>query len=447
MRTRWWIGLVLVLLLAGVVSAAAQTSTAQLDVVRQEHNYTFNEELIFELEVISEERIPADSVELLYSVGHESDVVNRRQPDYEPGTQLTVRIRDDLEQGQIPPTSTIRYHWEVTDVAGNAYDTDEQSFVYMDDRFEWQTLSDGALTVYFYGRTDADNLLRAASEALQRIETTLGHEVGIPLNIVVYTSRADMQEALAPRGSTFDEQITTLGVVLAPDVMLLLGSDDRVYNTIGHELTHMVVGEATDNPFADIPAWLNEGLAMYHQDFIEPVYEQVLRDAVAANDLDTVRRLSGRTGNAARVNLWYAEVWSIVDFLVQEYGTEPMAQLLDIFSEGAHPDDALMEVYGFDRDGLTGRWWGWLGADVPEALRPEVTAAAPDAEAPVLEATVDEPGAEPPAVVEMATQVPAAEEPAPEPAAQPAGPLACCVGLLPLGLILLGALQFRSRRP
>lgn len=445
-RYWWWIGPALILLLAGAVPAAAQTSPAELNVIRQDHAYSFNQELVFELEASSAEEIPPDSVELLYSIGHESDVVNRRQPEYEPGTQVTARVRDELEQGQIPPMSTIHYHWEVTDAAGNHYATEEQSFVYMDDRFDWQTVSDGTLTVYYYGGTDATSLLDAASQALKRIETTLGHEVEIPLNVVVYASRSDMQVALPPRGSTFDEQITTLGIVVAPDVMLLLGSAEGVYNTIGHELTHMVVGEATDNPYAEIPVWLNEGLAMYHQDAVEPIYEQVLREAVAANDLDTVRRLSGRTGNAARVNLWYAEVWSIVDYLVGEYGSQKMAQLLDIFSHGANPDAALMEVYGFDRDGLTARWWDWLGAEVPAALRPEETAAAPDAAASAVEATAAAPDAGPPAVSEAATQAPTAAQPASEPAQQPAGPLGCCAGLLPLGLILLGALQFRVRR-
>jgi hypothetical protein len=444
MKMRWWIGFV-VLLLVGAGSAAAQTGTGGLEVVRQEHSYAFNEELVFELEANSQEPVPADSVELLYSVGHDSDVVNRRQPDYEPGQQLAVRVRDELTQGQIPPTSAIQYHWEVTDAAGNTFETETKSFVYMDDRFDWRTVSDGALTVYYYGRTDADALLRAAAAALQRIETTLGHAVGMPLKIVVYATRGDMQAALSPRGATFDEQITTLGTVVAPDVMLLLGGDERVYNTIGHELTHMVVGEATDNPFADIPAWLNEGLAMYHQDAIEPVYPQVLREAVRANDLDTVRRLSGRTGNAARVNLWYAEVWSVVDFLIKEYGEDRMGQVLDIFAAGANPDDALMEVYGFDRDGLTARWWESLGVEVPAALQSEGTAAPSDAAPSLPETTVEESAGAAPAASEATKEAPAAAEPVREPAAQPAGPLACCIGLLPLGLILLGALQFRRR--
>jgi hypothetical protein len=181
---------------------------------------------------------------------------------------------------------------------------------------------------------------------------------------------------------------------------------------------------------------------MYNQDYVEAGYDDALRGAVRNNDLDTVRRLSGRTGDASRVNLWYAEVWSIVDYLIRQHGEEKMAQLLKIFGRGADPDDALMEVYGFDRDGLTARWWDSLGAEVPPALQDESATAPGDDKG-----TTESEQRPAPEVREAATQAPAAPEsrPVEAPAPQPTGALACCAGLLPLGLILLGGLRFRSR--
>lgn len=436
MRKRWyWIVLIAVLLLATATVAGAQDG---LTVLEQHHSYAFNEELVFELSLESGEPIPAGNVQLLYNVGHDSDVVNRRQPDYEPGQSLSLRIRDELDQGEIPPASTITYHWKITNAAGDTFETDEQSFTYMDDRFDWQSKTEEPITIYWYGRVDGPHLLDVAVQALTRLEQTIDYELKMPINIVVYQNRRDMQGATAPRGESFDEQITLLGVVVAPDIMLLLSATD-VENTIGHELTHMVVGAATENPFADIPTWLNEGLAMYNQDYVEQRYRAVLQDAVDSNDLDTVRRLSGRTGNPARVNLWYAEVWSVVDFLISQYGEDKVAELLDIFSDGAHPDDALMEVYGFDRDGLTARWWKWLGANVPPALQSELEGEAETADGQESQA----PAAREAPTQESAPESQLAQEPEPED--EPAGGLGCVLGLLPLGLILFGALQFRRR--
>ncbi|MFQ5854173.1 MAG: peptidase MA family metallohydrolase [Anaerolineae bacterium] len=434
-----WIVLVVLLVLATAIVVDAQGG---ITVLQDDYSYAFNKELVFDLALQSNEPIPAKSVELLYSVGRDGDVVNRRRPEYEPDKTLTLRVRDELGQGEIPPTSTITYHWKITDAAGGTFETGEQSFVYMDDRFNWQSKTEGPITLYWYGRVDGEQLLNVAMDALSRLEKTVGYQMRMPINLVAYSSKRDMDGAMAPRGQTFDEQIVTLGTVVAPDVMLLL-SDSDVDNTIAHELTHMVVGAATDNPFAEIPAWLNEGLAMYNQDFVGRAHHNALDDAVRGGDLDTVRRLSARTGNVARVNLWYAEVWSLVDFLINEYGQEKMAELLDVFSRGAHPDDALMEVYGFDRDGLTARWWEWLGAEVPPSLRGEpTTAPAPGRE----EGATGGGQTQVPEVREAPTRAPAVpkSEPARQPAPQPTGPLACCLGLLPLGLILFGGLRFRN---
>lgn len=439
MRNRpYWFVLVIVILLGTAAIAAAQGG---LTVLQQDHSYAFNKEMVFELGLQSEESIPDNSIELLYSIGPHGDVMNRRRPEYQPGKTLTLRVRDELEQGQIPPASVITYHWKIKDEAGNTFETEESSFVYMDDRFDWQSKTKEPITIYWYGRVDDERLLRVAVDALGRLENTIGFQLETPINIVVYRNKADMQGAMAPRGQTFDEQITTLGIVVAPDVMLLLNEAD-VDNTVAHELTHMVVGAATENPFAEIPAWLNEGLAMYNQDSVESVYQEELRDAVRSADLDTVRRLSARTGNAARVNLWYAEVWNLVDFLVNEYGGAKMSELLDIFSRGAHPDDALMEVYGFDRDGLTVRWWESLGAEIPPSLRGEVTAV-PEGDT----GTTDQEPGQSPEAPQSPTEVPAAPQsgPAKQPQPQPTGPLACCLGLLPAGLLIFGGLRFHSR--
>ncbi|MFQ5341654.1 MAG: peptidase MA family metallohydrolase [Anaerolineae bacterium] len=434
-KRRYWVVLVIVMLLGMVAVVAAQGG---LTVLEEDHSAAFNKELVFELAVQSEEPVPADSVELLYSIGPHSDVVNRRRPDYAPGRTLTLRVREGLEQGQIPPASTITYHWKIKDEAGNTFQTDESSFVYMDDRFDWKSKTEGPVTIYWYGRVDGERLLKVAVDALGRLEKTIDFQLETPVNIVVYSSKSDMQAAMAPRGQTFDEQIITLGTVVAPDVMLLLNESD-VDNTIAHELTHMVVGAATENPFAEIPAWLNEGLAMYNQDSVEPAYRDELGDATRRGDLDTVRRLSARTGNVARVNLWYAEVWNLVDFLINQYGEEKMAQLLDIFGRGAYSDDALMEAYGFDRDGLTALWWESLGAEVPPSLKSKAPTPAETGPAPAEEN-------QPPAVKEAPTQAPAAPKSAPPKQPQPTGPLACCLGLLPAGILIFGGLRFRGRR-
>ena len=48
-------------------------------------------------------------------------------------------------------------------------------------------------------------------------------------------------------------------------------------------------------------------------------------------------------------------------YLIQEYGTDRMNELFDTFKEGSSVDDALMKVYGVNRDELDNEWRASVG--------------------------------------------------------------------------------------
>ena len=92
-------------------------------------------------------------------------------------------------------------------------------------------------------------------------------------------------------------------------------------------------------------------------------------EAISKNELISVRSLSSSfptDPDAARLS--YAESFSLVDFLLDEYGGEKMSELLGVFKAGSSYDDALIQVYGFDMDGLDARWRGSLGLSHELAL-------------------------------------------------------------------------------
>lgn len=372
------------LVLALVMTSLALPALAQGDisVISQSADYHFSRELIFELTAESSSEIGPEDLLLFYKVGVDG-ARNRREPEYEPGTRVEAQYVEPLQRGQIPPGSEIEYFWRIQDAAGNSVKTETMTFIYMDDRFDWQSLSEGKVQVYWYGADQAfgQKMLRAAVAALTRLESKVGVELQEPIKVLVYQSKGDMQEALINRGETFESQIITLGTVVAPNIMLLHGTHSEVEQTIAHELTHVVVGLATDNPYGDIPAWLNEGLAMYNEGQLRRSNRQALDRAIRENRLDSVRSLTSPTGNPSQVNLWYGEVYSIVEYLLETYGREKMAELLQVFSEGADYDDALTRVYGFDQTELDARWRAWLGAPPREKVQPVTPEAKPEKQA------------------------------------------------------------------
>jgi hypothetical protein len=363
--------LVVAILLLASVSWPALAQEG-ITVTSNTYESLFAEEVLFRLEARSESEI--EKIVLLYRIGSE-EVTNRGYPDFSPAKEVAAEYAMDLQRGEIAPFSEIEYFWRIEDAAGNRLDTEPVSFVYEDDRFQWESLTQGKVVLYWYDadRAFAQRLLDIALESLARLEEEVGVEPEEPVRLVVYQSKADMLGALVPRGEVFEAEVITLGTVVSKDTVLLHGTHRGVEKTIAHELSHVVVHLATENPYAGIPAWLDEGLAMYNEGELPAANREALERATRENRLISVRSLTAPTGKPEEINLFYGEVYSVVEFLLKTYGKEKMAELLAVFKEGAAYDDALMKVYGFDQDGLDAQWRESLGLP-PRGATPETTA-------------------------------------------------------------------------
>lgn len=100
---------------------------------------------------------------------------------------------------------------------------------------------------------------------------------------------------------------------------------------------------------------------MYAEGELESRYINYLEQGVAQNSLISVRSLASPfSAFAGQTYLAYAQSYSLVEFLINNYGQDKMYELLSIFKQGSSYDEALMRVYGFDMDGLDSLWRDWL---------------------------------------------------------------------------------------
>ena len=82
-----------------------------------------------------------------------------------------------------------------------------------------------------------------------------------------------------------------------------------------------------------------------------------LDEALESDDIISVRSLtSGFPADHIGAVLSYAQSYSLVEYLIDEFGWEKMRELLGVFKDGSTPDKALQNVYGFDRDNLGAQW-------------------------------------------------------------------------------------------
>lgn len=353
-------------------------------VLRQEEGYAFSESLTFTLQAESD--IPVTDVILFY--GQEGTrLVRRIYPSFTPGTNLSIRHTEELERGQYAPGTVMRTWWQLELRDGTTFKTDVHTFEYTDDNQDWRTLSGEKAIIHYYGKSKnlAETLLQRAEEAIARLGEEIGVSVERPVHIYLYEDQQDMQVALPVRSEGFDSRVLTLGVAVSEDTLLLLGAHADVEQTIAHEISHLIVGMATDNPYTDLPRWLDEGLAMYAEGSLPLDNRRALERAIRDDRLLSIRSMSSYSGQVGQVDLFYGQAYSVVDFLLREYGRDKMSALLQVFAQGALQEDALQQVYGFGLDELDTRWRASLGLP---PRRPSATPT-PAASSPLLSAFRD----------------------------------------------------------
>jgi len=347
------------ILLLGLTSSAAADTAIQ--VISNEYESQFAGHLTFRIVVESD----APIVETTLRYQRDSSVLTTKvEVPITVGKHVEAEYVRSLERGEIPPGTAITYYWTIADESGKEYSTEPITFVYEDDRFDWRILSADGITLYWYDdESNALTLLTAGTEAQHRLQDEVGITLEKSIKIFIYQTSSDMQAAVAARSEGYDARVVTLGMVISDDTMLLLGSHRDAKLTIAHELSHLVVGLAKKNPYADLPRWLDEGLAMYAEGELPTGNQSALERAIREDSLISVRSLSGYTGDPELVDLYYGEVYSLADYLIDTYGKEKMTGLLAVFRKGARPEDALMQIYGFGLDELDNRWRASLGLE------------------------------------------------------------------------------------
>jgi len=304
----------------------------------------------------------------------------------------------------------------------------------MDDRHDWQMLNSDRLALYWYqgDRAFGEALFDQANKTLDQLETEAGVQVEVPVKIFIYGSFSDLRDAIAVGSQdwTGGQAFTDQGVVV-----IGVSPSDLTFGLAAtpHELTHLVIHQATDNPYGDVPRWLDEGLAVYMSGELDAGwrgYREEVADSAKADRLMTLQTLSSSfPADSQQAGLAYAQSGSVVEFIIQNYGEDAMAELLDIFAEGALYDEALEQALGVDTWGLDTAWRDSVGALPLEIPAPSTGETSPATEAPVPvteEAVLD------------TTQAPAEAAATPSTSEEPSSPAKGGLALPCLGSSLTG---------
>lgn len=487
--TKWFAAIaILLLVVAPSVLAAGRVGAQEaITVTNQGVENQFPDGLRFHLEAQSESPIEEIRV-YVQKLGQSSRSVYRTV-EFEPGERISgeVLFQSKTSNEFIPTGTRLSYYFDIRTADGQRLETEPQVLVYLNRGLDWDSVSDGLINVYYYHHTSdsedrANQVLQVAAETYAEMGPILGVKLTQPMNLVVYSDYADMRVALPPKSRVAARQLRTLGQAFTTERTLLVdGSNDvfvgdNILSTTAHEFTHLLVADAAGSAYGQVYTWLNEGLAVYSEgsnsEFGIYVNTAIKNDSVPP--LASLRTYAGTPEETLRN---YGLGHSVVAYMLDTYGQEPMTELFASIRTVHNFEKALEEAYGLTIVELDNEWRESLGLSPRElstpvlpafqaipTRRPTPTPAASAQQVPAPQATAP-PTAPPTPTNEPAPTYTPMPEPATAapPAAAPSGagcgapPPTSAGGSLPtelasaallagpLGLLALGVMRRRQR--
>lgn len=286
----------------------------------------------------------------------------------------TLRYHHDTPAGSLYPNTRVELGFRLTFGDGRVIDSPTTTVRYEDDRFAWRTLEGPLVRIHWVQGNDAfgRRALEIGERAVEEGTELLGVEETERIDFFVYGDRDAFYDILGPA------QRESVGGIALPEIRTLFANispgevnDPWVGIVIPHELTHLVFGTATRNPYHAPPHWLNEGLADYLAQGYNAGARAAVEGAVRSGELMPLRALVARFPTTPqRFSLAYDESVSAIDYLIRTHGQEALVGLIRSYADGVSDDDAFRAALGVDVAGFEAGWLADLGADEPPAYGP-----------------------------------------------------------------------------
>ena len=250
-------------------------------------------------------------------------------------------------------------------IVQQAYDTYETL-----KEMQEETSNDGRFLVRYFKKDQM--LIPYLIEVLQRADQALSKDFDYRPPGQILVEIYPTSEYLAKVSSLSEEDIETSGTIaLCSDNRLMFTSPRglaRGYgwrDTVTHEFVHYYVTKYSANT---VPIWLHEGIAKFQEvrwrhdpgPHLAAPQEDLLARSLQSKQLITFDQMHpsmAKLPSQTAASLAFAEVHTVLEFLYKKKGYQGIRMLLQALKSGFEMDDALMQSFGFNLQGL---WDAWL---------------------------------------------------------------------------------------
>ena len=139
-----------------------------------------------------------------------------------------------------------------------------------------------------------------------------------------------------------------------PEAML---SGEELSTYIYHEYTHAVVSAKTDN---NCPVWLSEGLAVWEEyrdrdaAMVELFNKSIYKTSLSLGEMDKAFKV--KDNSEENLRSYYLLAYSVVKYIVDNWGIESMRNILVRIKGGQHIINAIDDEFLLSEKEFEKRW-------------------------------------------------------------------------------------------
>ena len=264
----------------------------------------------------------------------------------------------------IPPGTKITFEYHIQTTDGYSLTSETRTLFYLDPKHTWQTYKSNNLILFYHDvpALRIMDLSDAIDDVTLKVRNFLNSSKNTQYTAVIVNNGEELLEA-SPRTSQAAIDTHLYAGFAFKDYGLFV-IEGLSMNSAAHEMTHLILDEVLNSPLSKIPAWLNEGIAMY----FEPNNSQRERTALQAyrsGILKPLQQLRTSPGRPDEVRVFYAHSHAVVKHLIDIYGEKNFRKLISSLQNGETIDSAMRSVYGFNESELDRQW--------KESLEPKIS--------------------------------------------------------------------------
>jgi len=320
-------------------------------------DYTMGGQIHFETRLLSDKSVQEVWV-FIHPFGNPGTIAG------EATLQLSNGITYNLELSEhpIPAYSTVEYWYQITFEDGTTLTTPPESFIYADNRFDWQSLQAPPFEAAWYDGDIAfgQEVLNAATEGMKNLQSYIQAPNPSDISIFVYASAAELQSALRLTGQTgawvaghANPELGTVVVSIAPGP----AQSYEIKRQIPHEVAHVMLYDWLGENYYNLPQWLREGLPSMAELFPNPDYLQMLSNAYENESLLPIASLCDNFPlEASNFLLGYAQATDFTWFLYEHYGSTGLETLIAAYADGLSCDQGAQIAFGKSLTELDRQW-------------------------------------------------------------------------------------------